>query len=172
MASRHGKITLPTETHDITTHMRVKDAIGYLPPIEAGETHPSVPNHTAYNLSALNLKRIQSITEGQGRNDLPADLRVIPGKGFSNVYGRMAWHKVAPTITTKCTTYNSGRFGHPEQNRAISIREAACLQTFPIEFNFAGSMAAASRQVGNAMPPAIAALAGRQFLRQSHTRGN
>ena len=71
-----------------------------------------------------------------------------------DVYGRMSWDKPAPTLTTRCYSYSNGRFGHPDtkQHRAISVREASMLQTFPKDFIFKGSVVEASRQIGNAVP--------------------
>jgi len=78
----------------------------------------------------------------------------------------MSWDKLAPTLTTKCNSYSNGRFGHPDtkQNRAISIREAACLQTFPKEYQFIGAMGHMARQVGNAVPCELARQFGLSIL--------
>ena len=77
-------------------------------------------------------------------------------KGFTDVYGRLKWDSPAPALTTRCISYSNGRFGHPDQDRAISVREAACLQTFPLDFVFAGNLNSQARQVGNAVPPLLA----------------
>ena len=82
------------------------------------------------------------------------------GKSFGSVYGRMVWDEPAPTMTTECTGIGNGRFGHPEQNRAISAREAALIQTFPATYKFFPneqevSLAKASRYIGNAVPPRL-----------------
>ena len=76
--------------------------------------------------------------------------------GFTDVYGRLSWDAPAPALTTRCISYSNGRFGHPLQNRAISVREAACLQTFPLDFVFTGNLNSQARQVGNAVPPLLA----------------
>jgi DNA (cytosine-5)-methyltransferase 1 len=73
-------------------------------------------------------------------------------RGHPDVYGRMKWHDVAPTLTTGCTDLTKGRFAHPEDNRAITLREAALLQTFPDTYVFCGSMQGIATQIGNAVP--------------------
>ena len=171
VASRHGKINLPEETHGPGTsqeqYSTVRDWIANLPPIKAGEEHKDVPNHRAAQLSLRNLERIAATLEGGGNRDWPQHLMLECHKGFSgysDVYGRMDWDKPASGLTTRCISYSNGRFGHPEQNRAISIREAACLQTFPRKFIFQGNMGSMARQIGNAVPVRLAELIGRQFI--------
>ena len=171
MGSRHGAIHLPEETHGPGTpnerYITVRDLIGHLPPIRAGEEHQEVPNHRAANLSARNLERIEATREGGGNRDWPEHLQLECHKGvsgYSDVYGRMSWDAPASGLTTRCTSYSNGRFGHPKQNRAISIREAACLQTFPEDFVFEGSMASMARQIGNAVPVRLAKLIGHRCI--------
>lgn len=171
VGSRHGTIDLPEETHGPGSpnerYATVRDWIAHLPPIRAGEEHREVPNHRAANLSARNLERIEATPEGGGNRDWPEDLRLQCHKGFSgysDVYGRMSWDAPASGLTTRCTSYSNGRFGHPEQNRALSIREAACLQTFPEDFILEGSMASMARQIGNAVPVRLAKLIGYKFI--------
>ena len=144
---------------ELDTVPLVRNFIGDLPPLEAGERHVSIPNHVAAQLSEQNLLRIRSTPEGGDRRDWPDNLRVgchADYKGHIDVYGRMKWDAPASTLTTKCISYSNGRFGHPEQDRAISLREAARLQTFPDEFVFTGALASAARQIGNAVPPLMA----------------
>jgi len=171
VGSLHGEVRLPDETHGPGTakprYATVRDWIGHLPPIRAGETHEEVPNHRAANLSERNIERIEATPEGGGNRDWPEHLTLPCHKGFSgysDVYGRMSWDAPASGLTTRCTSYSNGRFGHPEQDRAISVREAACLQTFPEDFAFKGSMASMSRQIGNAVPVQLAQLIGSQFI--------
>ena len=85
--------------------------------------------------------------------------------GYSDVYGRMSWDRPASGLTTRCISYSNGRFGHPDQDRAISVREAACLQTFPMDFQFAGSLSSMARQIGNAVPVRLATVVGRHVKR-------
>jgi len=171
VASRHGAVCLPDETHGSGApnerYATVRDWISHLPPIHAGETHGKVPNHMAANLSACNLERIRATPEGGGHRDWPEHLRLDCHRGFSgysDVYGRMSWDAPASGLTTRCTSYSNGRFGHPEQDRAISIREAACLQTFPEYFVFRGSAKSMARQIGNAVPVRLAKLVGHRFI--------
>ena len=171
VGSRHGAIHLPDETHGPGTpnerYETVQDWISHLPPIQAGEEHEEVPNHRAANLSARNVERVKATPQGGGHRDWPERLKLECHKGFSgysDVYGRMSWDSPASGLTTRCTSYSNGRFGHPEQDRAISIREAACLQTFPEDFVFEGCMASMARQIGNAVPVRLAKLVGQRFM--------
>lgn len=96
--------------------------------------------------------------DGGSRTDLPRDRQLDCHKdcdGFRDIYGRMAWDKVAPTITGGCFNPSKGRFLHPEQNRAITLREAALLQTFPRRYHFdlSSGKEAAALMIGNALPP-------------------
>ena len=170
VASRHGPIRLPDETHGPGTsnerYDTVRDWISHLPPIRAGEQHDEVTNHRAAGLSAINVERLKATPEGGGHGDWPDHLKLDCHKGFdgySDVYGRMSWDLPASGLTTKCISYSNGRFGHPEQDRAISVREAACLQTFPEDFVFEGSMGSMARQIGNAVPVRLAQVLGRGF---------
>ena len=168
LASRHGPVELPAKTNGPGTanseYATVRDWIGSLPSIAAGETHAAIPDHRAANLSALNLKRIRATPEGGGHSDWPEHLRLKchrSTKGYSDVYGRMSWDSPASGLTTRCISYSNGRFGHPEQDRAISVREAACLQTFPMDFQFKGSLTSMARQIGNAVPVRLTKILGR-----------
>ena len=176
VASRHGPIRLPEETHGPGTpnerYDTVRDWISHLPPIQAGEEHGEVSNHRAANLSARNRARVKSTPEGGGHRDWPDELKLDCHKGFSgysDVYGRMSWDAPASGLTTRCISYSNGRFGHPDQDRAISVREAACLQTFPEDFVFNGGMGSMARQIGNAVPVRLAELVGRAFM--EHLKG-
>lgn len=150
-----------------STPSTVREWISDLPTIQAGENHPTIPNHVAAKLSPQNLARIKRTPEGGDRRDWPQSLQVVCHKnyrGHSDVYGRMKWDAPAATLTTKCTSYSNGRFGHPEQDRAISVREAARLQTFPDNFIFHGSLHSCARQVGNAVPPLMAEKISDSFM--------
>ena len=112
-----------------------------------------------------------AIKEGQARDDLPKHLLADCHKlssdaiGHRNVYGRMAWDKVAPTITARFDSFTRGKFGHPTQLRSISLLEGALLQTFPRNFKFAGTKVEIARQIGNAIPPNFAAAIGRALAK-------
>ena len=160
LASLFGPVEFPAPTHghgsQHSDYATVGEWIGDLPAIAAGETHPVVPNHRAARLSPVNLRRIQATPQGGGWRNLPPDLMPESRKsgfnGFTDVYGRLSWDAPAPALTTRCISYSNGRFGHPLQNRAISVREAACLQTFPLDFVLTGNLNSQARQVGNAVP--------------------
>lgn len=161
LASRLGDAALVLTT-DGARRATVRQAIGALPPIQAGECHPDDELHIASSLSALNLSRIKASLPGGTWRDWPAKLqatchRKVTGATYPSVYGRMEWDQPAPTITTQCFGYGNGRFGHPEQHRAISLREAAVLQTFPPTYKFAPAGTAIrfnkmGRLIGNAVP--------------------
>lgn len=165
LASRLGEIKLISPTHNKDTYITVRDTIGNLPKLSSGEIDKDDPLHRAKALSPLNLKRIQNTPYGGSWRDWPDELvlkchKTTRGKSFGSVYGRMVWDAPSPTITTQCTGLGNGRFGHPTQDRAISIREAALLQTFPMTYKFfpdeqSVAITKASRYIGNAVPPKL-----------------
>lgn len=173
VASIFGPITLPAPTHGkgLKPIRTVRDAIAGMPEIEAGGYNSQLLNHQAANLSQINLERIQASRPGGSWTDWPEELRLpchSDVDGYTDVYGRMDWDRTAPALTTRCISYSNGRFGHPEQNRAISIREAAALQTFDDDFEFVGNLASMAKQVGNAVPVRLAEALGLVFL--NHAR--
>lgn len=135
----------------------VRQAIGHLPPLESGEHSENDALHFARNHQNIVLERLSYIPKNGGsRSDLPKRLELTCHEGrttsFSDVYGRMRWDDVAPTLTTGCTDVTRGRYAHPDQDRAITLREAALLQTFPANYRFHGNAAQVARQIGNAVP--------------------
>jgi len=175
IAGLSGKLSMPCPTHGPNSpnsnYERVWDWISDLPPIRAGETHPKFPNHRAAALSELNLQRIRSTPEGGGRLDWPEHLWLNCHKdhsGHSDVYGRLHKDRPAMALTTRCVSLSNGRYGHPEQHRALSVREAARLQTFPDDFEFVGTLNSMARQIGNAVPVKLAEIFGHYF--QDHSR--
>lgn len=174
LASRLGEINLIPSTHKKKNYKTVRQTIGKLPPIEAGEICPTDPLHRARSLSELNLKRIRATPIKGSWRDWDKDLilnchKKDSGKSFGSVYGRMDWDEPAPTMTTLCTGLGNGRFGHPEQNRAISLREAAMFQTFPKGYKFFSpkesiSITKASRYIGNAVPPKLGKVTAKSIL--------
>ncbi|WP_455653609.1 DNA cytosine methyltransferase, partial [Phascolarctobacterium sp.] len=159
-------LPLPTHGTQKTPYSTVGEWINNLPVINAGETSITDPDHCSTNLSELNLKRIKCTPPGGSRENWPDNLKLNCHKnhsGHTDVYGRLDYNKMAATLTTKCISYSNGRYGHPEQNRALSIREAACLQTFPRDFFFTGNLVQKARQVGNAVPPLLAQRIGETF---------
>lgn len=170
LASREGIPSLPPPTHgtkrdDLCT---VRDAIGRFPPIEAGETDGEIANHVAARISRRNMERLRN-TPADGGDRLCWPERLVldchkKTSGYTDVYGRMAWDRPAPTLTGKCNSISNGRYGHPEQHRAISLREAASIQTFPDDYVFYGLSGQVARQVGNAVPVEFAKVLGRHVL--------
>ena len=166
LASKLGRLRLNDPAHSAGRPATVRDAIGHLPSISHGEAHEGDRIHVAPKLSDLNMKRIRASAPGGTWEDWPNELlaechRKISGRWYRNVYGRMAWDEPSPTITTGCYGYGRGRFGHPVQDRAISLREAALIQTFPPEYEFVADgkpvyFAQLGRQIGNAVPVALA----------------
>lgn len=176
IASRLFEPNIPTPTHGegLIPYRTVFDAIYDFPKVSAGEENITVFNHKASSLTSINMKRIKATPHnGGGRLDWPEDLKLNCHKnghtGHTDVYGRMAWNSVAPTLTSKCFSLSNGRFGHPEQDRAITLREAAALQSFPDDYNFFGSVQEIGRQVGNAVPVRLAESIGRYIL-QNHNQ--
>ncbi|MGV5432028.1 DNA cytosine methyltransferase [Pseudomonas aeruginosa] len=160
LASKHGDIQMVAPTHQ--SPKTVKQAIGHLWPLNAGESAPHDKLHVTSTLSEINLKRIKVSKPGGTWRDWPEYLlaechRKESGKTYSGVYARMEWDKPAPTMTTQCYGFGNGRFGHPEQDRAISLREAAILQSFPMDYAFIPqdgevSFKVLGRLIGNAVP--------------------
>lgn len=172
VASRIGMPVLPRPTHAVTKRppCTVRKVIGHLRPLPDGGVDDRDPDHAAMRLSEANKERIRNTPEGGDRRDwdrnLLSDCHLVHG-GHTDAYGRMWWDRPASGLTTRCLSYSNGRFGHPEQDRAISLREAALIQTFPSGFRFSGSLTSRGRQVGNAVPPLMARKIG-QALVKSH----
>lgn len=153
----------------------VNDAIGNLNPIEAGKTDPNDRLHTAAKLSEINLKRIRHSKAGGTWRDWPEELRANchikdSGKTYSSVYGRMRGDRPSPTITTQFFGYGNGRFGHPDQDRAISLREGAILQGFPKSYSFIKDdnplhIQPIGRMIGNAVPVKLGLIIGKSILK-------
>lgn len=171
IASKSGQHCPLNPTH--TVAVTVRDAISSLSKLNAGESDPNDPLHAAASLSEINLRRIRASEPGGTWRDWPEELRApchrrATGKTYSGVYARMMWEEPAPTMTTQCYGYGNGRFGHPEQDRAISLREAAILQSFPADYKFLPpnercSFSELGRWIGNAVPVKLAEAIGRSI---------
>ncbi len=171
VASRRGKPSLPVPTHgpDRVPFMTVRDAIGGYPEIASGQSHADIPNHVAASVYPINLQRLKRTPpDGGDRRSWPKHLQLAchpsDHPGHTDVYGRMAWDKPAPALTGRCNSVSNGRYAHPEQDRAISLREAAALQSFPDEYRFHGPPTQIARQIGNAVPVRFAEQIGRHIL--------
>ena len=172
LASRISDIALPKPNYREKT---VRDVLGIkngFPEINAGTNDQTDFLHTSAGLSKKNLERLQ-MTEKNGGDrsnwqkkkayQLPC--YILSEKKFYDTYGRMWWDRPAPTITTKFFSISNGRFAHPEENRGISLREGATLQTFPKNYKFIGSsVSLVAKMIGNAVPPEFARLIGKQIV--------
>ncbi|MCY7386038.1 MAG: DNA cytosine methyltransferase [Microcoleus sp. CAN_BIN18] len=162
LASKFGEINLIPATHQPEVYKTVRQTIEHLEPLSAGQFSEIDQLHRCSKLSALNMRRIRVSKPGGTWRDWPEDLIAKchlkkSGKTYPGVYGRMEWDKPSPTITTQCFGFGNGRFGHPEQDRAISLREAALLQTFPPAYQFVAhdkpvGVDLVGRLIGNAVP--------------------
>lgn len=172
LASKLGEIELIEETHKEKS-ITVKNIIQDLEPLKHGEQSQKDTLHRVPKLSLLNLKRIQQSKQGGTWRDWDTDIRLKchqkkSGQSYCSVYGRMSWDEPAPTITTQCYGIGNGRFGHPEQDRAISLREAALLQTFPIDYQFIAPQKSIPTRtlgthIGNAVPPKLGQVIARSI---------
>jgi DNA (cytosine-5)-methyltransferase 1 len=178
LASKFGKIDFIQPTHTVENYNTVRKAIDNLEPLIAGQASKNDRLHQCSKLSDLNLQRIRASKPGGTWRDWPQDLiakchRKDSGKTYPGVYGRMEWDQPSPTITTQCFGFGNGRFGHPEQNRAISLREAALLQTFPANYEFASpseliSIDRIGKMIGNAVPVLLGKAIAESILQHIH----
>ncbi|HDT2789910.1 TPA: DNA (cytosine-5-)-methyltransferase [Enterobacter asburiae] len=174
LASKLGGIELIPPTHQKNNYNTVRDVIGQLAPIEAGAVDKKDRLHYSSSLSPLNMERIKHSKPGGTWKDWPESLRASchtkeSGSSYTAVYGRMSWDKLGSTITTQCIGFGNGRFGHPEQNRAISLREAALLQSFPMNYDFWPEdikieIRNVARLIGNAVPVRLGEVVGISIL--------
>lgn len=172
LASKLGEINLIAPTH-AKNPLTVQEAIGNLPRLAAGECDPNDPLHRAATLTPLNMQRIIHSRQGGTWNDWPMHLiaechKKPSGKTYPSVYGRMRADQPSPTMTTLCYGFGNGRFGHPDQARAISLREAAVLQSFPLEYVFMPpdkiTFKAVGRMIGNAVPVRLGEVIGQSLV--------
>ncbi|WP_082434121.1 DNA cytosine methyltransferase [Devosia sp. A16] len=179
VASKLGPISIPEFEFP---EKSVRKVIGDLPKLEAGQVDVTDRLHRASSLSKLNLDRIRASIPGGTWRDWPEELRAAchvreSGGTYPSVYGRMEWDEPAPTITTQCFGYGNGRFGHPEQDRAISLREAAMLQGFPRDYAFIPSdepvsFAKLGRLIGNAVPVTLGEMIGKLLVEHVQRLGD
>ena len=162
-----AEIALPPATHadprkrtDLPAWRTVEDAIRRFPPLANGERSATDPLHYAARHDEQSLRRFALIPrDGGSRSSLPAELQLkchARHNGHKDVYGRLWWKRPASTITGGCTQPSKGRFLHPEQDRGLTLREAAALQGFPDDYIFHGTKQQIALQIGNAIPPPLA----------------
>ncbi len=181
MASKRGPISLPSPIYTDTSEFpTVRETIGHLPAIQAGEVHPDNKLHRSQNLSDLNLERVRhmepggdwSLWEESGLDHLLADChKRASGSSYRAPYSRLEGDEISPTITTQFYNYGSGRFGHydTEQDRALSLQEGALLQTFPEDYEFYENwkdvgMTNVGKLIGNAVPPKLGQRIGQGII--------
>lgn len=174
LASKFGEIDLINPTH-MRSEVTIKKFICNLPKISAGEVDSTDKLHRSAKLSEKNLKRIQASKPGGSWLDWPENLRCEchkkdSGKTYSSVYGRLSWNQIGPTITTQFYAYGTGRHGHPEQDRGLSLREGALLQTFPIDYDFIDPNVPfcfkdIARHIGNAVPVRLGEVIGQSIIK-------
>ena len=177
LASKLGKISLIKPDTKIKKRT-VQDVIGNLPPLKAGGIDPNDPLHRCPKLSEINIERIKQSKPGGTWHDWDESLllecyKKPSGETYSSVYGRMRWDSPSPTMTTQFYIYGTGRYGHPEQNRALSLREGAILQTFPRNYKFTRkgdtiTYKVLGRQIGNAVPVDLGKIIGESI--QNHLK--
>ncbi|MBT4513399.1 MAG: DNA (cytosine-5-)-methyltransferase [Chloroflexi bacterium] len=182
LASRLGPISL--DPSKATSPKMTRETIGDLEPIPAGGVSTQDRLHRARGLTEINLERIQKSRPGGSWRDWDESLlapchRRSSGQTYSSVYARMEWDTPSPTITTQFNSFGSGRFGHPEQDRALSLREGALLQTFPPNYEFFPkdlpeeliSAERLSTHIGNAVPVRLGQIIGKTIVKHilTHT---
>ncbi len=173
LASLLDDIFLPQKT--LREPINLRESIGHLESISSGMASMTDPVHVCWNLSPLNLKRIRASVPAGTWRDWPEELlpdcyKKSSGETYSSVYGRMSWDKPAPTLTTQFYSYGTGRFGHPEQDRALSVREGALLQTFPECYKLSHPdkrlpISIVGRHIGNAVPPLLGKAIGTSIFK-------
>lgn len=174
LASKFGEIELIKRTHK-DKKVTVRDVIRHLDPIKAGEISKRDPLHRSRKLSPINQERIKATPHNGGSSNSWSEDLILDchkkesGKTYAHtVYGRMSWDEPSPTMTTQCVGLGNGRYGHPTQNRAISLREAAIFQTFPDDYQFLSpsepfAMNKVAKFIGNAVPVRLGSVIGKSI---------
>jgi DNA (cytosine-5)-methyltransferase 1 len=175
LASKKDKIEMIKPLYDKEKYITVNNTIRNMESIKDGETSKKDPLHRASRLMKKNKNRIQNSKPGGTWRDWPKELianchNKKEGKTYPSVYGRMEWDKPSPTITTQFYNFGTGRFGHPEQDRALSLREGALLQTFPPEYKLIDpdnkiSLRKLGIHIGNAVPVKLGYAIGKSILK-------
>ena len=174
LASLSGPLELSAPTHSPEDHKTVRQTISRLTPVRAGGQSRTDPLHRSSRLTEINLQRIRQSRPGGCWRDWPVKLVAAchakkSGVTYPSVYGRMEWDRPSPTITTQFFGYGNGRFGHPSQDRAISLREGALLQSFPTDYQFSSPstklpIATLGRLIGNAVPVRLGEVIGKAIM--------
>lgn len=180
IASQFGEISTPEATHSEDEYVCVDDHIGDLPELEAGEQHSDDRLHKTRNLYQRNIDRWEASEPGGTWRDWPEELRLAchqkeSGRSYDSVYGIMKPDEPSPTITTQFYNFGTGRFGHPDQARALSLREGALLQSFPEDYEFVPDDESVKQKpvgelIGNAVPVRLGEVVGEEI--QNHLASN
>lgn len=180
LASRLGPIQIVKPTYTERNWKTVRHSIGKMEPLEAGGSSTRDQLHSCMGMTEVNIRRIRMSKAGGTWRDWDKGLRSPchckrTGSKYPGVYARMAWEEPSPTITTQFYCFGTGRFGHPEQDRAVSLREGALLQTFPRHYDFVDprrpfSFDRFGRHIGNAVPVRLAAAVGKSILRHAQKK--
>jgi DNA (cytosine-5)-methyltransferase 1 len=165
-----GAFQFPGAT--VTAPPSVGQVLAGLPEPPADYTvHPSFPNHQRARVTAENIERFSHVPQGGGWQDIPEHLRLpchqrvdTDRGGWPDVYGRLVWDGLCPTITGGFDSFTRGRYGHPLQDRPLTPREAARIQGFPDDYEFHGNRGDVRSQIGNAVPPPLAFAIGTAIL--------
>ncbi len=181
LASKLGKIKIIEKTHSPQNYKTTNDVIGSLPKVKAGEKIKEDPLHFTTSMSQKNIARIRASKPNGTWLDWDENLRLKchkkeTGNTYKSVYGRMSWEQPSPTITTQFFNYGTGRFGHPEQDRAITIREAALFQTFPQKYAFYKDekdilITKLGVHIGNAVPVDLGYAIGKSIIKHLENNG-
>jgi DNA (cytosine-5)-methyltransferase 1 len=171
LAPKQGSISLPIPQTDPNQFVTVAECIKKYPKIVDGKESHDYRNHVARELKPHHKCIVAAVPKDGGSRRDVTDTSILlkchqkKPNAHRDVFGRMAWNKPGPTLTSRCTDVYSGRFGHPEQDRGISLREAAALQTFENNYEFFGtSISAIARQIGNAVPVKLAEQLGKSIV--------
>lgn len=168
IATRIKKLNLSFSNIQKQQPITLKDVISHLEAIEHNNPSNNDNLHKSKVLNAINLKRIKATPLNGGLRSAWSDELKLPchkkKESFLDNYGRLSWDRLSSTITTKFNQYYSGRFGHPEQDRALSLREGALIQTFPEDYKFYGTDNQIARQIGNAVPVNLSKAVGETFI--------
>lgn len=161
-----NNFNFPPETHakkertladgtKIKRFRTVRETIGNLEPLESGEKSKTDPMHFALKHAERHIKWLKATPEGKAAHD-NEDPKLRPPSGYPTTYKRFWWDRPAPAVTTCFASISSQNNVHPRDTRAITIREATRLQTFPDNFKFKGPVNSIRKQIGNAVPPELA----------------
>jgi DNA (cytosine-5)-methyltransferase 1 len=165
------RFTIPAPT--VKKWVTVGQVLKGLPePPEDYSSHPRYANHHRAKVTQANIERFSHVPQGGGWQHIPMELRLpchqvveVRSGGWPDVYGRLRWDGQCPTITAGFDSFTRGRYGHPKHDRPLTPREAARLQGFPDDFVFEGNRWDVRLQIGNAVPPPLAAVIGKQILK-------